>query len=123
MTQRVYCYRVILGLVATLLMNLVPLRYFFGLRLFSVVPDSSRDEMQPIPWCRADADLALLAEAWLMLPDEVRNQIVALASVAEAWPNLPDAVRRQIVTAVRGSQGSPAANERFPASESTSVGA
>lgn len=32
------------------------------------------------------------------LANEIRTQIVGLASVASAWPNLPETVQRQIVT-------------------------
>lgn len=87
-----------LGLVATLLLNLVPLRCLFGLHLFSVAPGARRYEVQPMALRRADPGLAALAAAWPTLPDEVRNQIVGLASVAAAWPNLPEPVQRQIVT-------------------------
>lgn len=88
-----------LGLVATLLLNLVPLRCLFGLHLFSVAPGARRYEVEPMTLRRTDAGLAALAAAWPTLPDEVRNQIVGLASVASAWPNLPESVQRQIVAA------------------------
>ncbi|HVX09986.1 MAG TPA: hypothetical protein VHC22_02175 [Pirellulales bacterium] len=95
-----------LGLMATLLLNVVPLRCLFGLHLFSVAPGARRDEVHPIALRRTDTDLAALAEAWPTLPDVVRNQIVALASVASAWPSLPEAVRRQIVAAMNAGKGS-----------------
>lgn len=86
-----------LGLVAALLVNLVPLRCLFGLHLFSVAPGARRHDLQPLTWRRADPNLAAVAAAWPTLPDEVRSQIVGLASVASAWPNLPETVQRQIV--------------------------
>jgi hypothetical protein len=97
-----------LGLVAILLLNLIPLRCFFGLHLFSVAPGARRDEVRPITLRRADPDLAALADAWPTLPDGVRDQIVALASVASAWPSLPESVRRQIVAATHAGKGSDA---------------
>lgn len=90
-----------LGLIAMLLVNLVPLRCLFGLHLFSVAPGATRFELQPITLRRTDPGLAALAAAWPTLPDEVRNQIVGLASVASAWPNLPETVQRQIMVAMR----------------------
>ena len=95
-----------LGLVATLLLNLVPLRRRFGMHLFSVPTGARGDEVQPVTLGQPDPDLAAIADAWPTLPDEVRNQIVALASVASAWPSLPKTVRQQIVAATNGGKGS-----------------
>jgi hypothetical protein len=67
------------ALMATLLLNLLPLRFIFGLHLFSVAKGG------------ADGPAAELVEN-------------GLAEVEAAWPSLPETVRAQIVALARGAE-------------------
>ncbi|HWB14554.1 MAG TPA: hypothetical protein VG826_35345 [Pirellulales bacterium] len=67
------------ALVAILLLNLLPLRFIFGLRLFSVAGSASGGPAAD----SAEQGLAEVEAAWPTLPEAVRVQIVALVHSAD----------------------------------------
>lgn len=72
---------VYLGAATTVLANLGVLRFFFGLRLFSILgpaaPNAAANSYAPL-----DADLAFMIEAWPRLPRTLRNELLQKARAA-----------------------------------------
>jgi hypothetical protein len=74
------------GLVAMLLLNLLPLRFIFNLHLFSVSENAARELAAEA----AERALAEVKAAWPTLPETIRAQIVALTrSKGAAGPVQP----------------------------------
>ena len=65
------------GLVLTLLVNLLPLRFIFGLHLFSVAAGAE-------PAAELERGLAEVEAAWPTLPETIRARIVTLVRSASA---------------------------------------
>ena len=74
---------VYLGIAATVLANLGVLRFFFGLRLFSIhgppAPSAATKSYAPL-----DPDLAFMIDAWPRLPIALRDEVVQQVRSAAA---------------------------------------
>jgi hypothetical protein len=71
------------GVAAIVLVNLVVLRHFGGLRLFSVLPGTAWSPVMIEPSATSDPDLAYVVTAWPQLPVGVRGAATELVRATQ----------------------------------------